>query len=217
VAGTGLYFGNLAYVRAGDQAARAAAAAQRAAVARQAAAEQQAIADARRAAAERQATAERVVPREPRPASKRQAATDLAGLLPPSASDRSSIVEAFFDLSACGPSLSQDQQAFLLSAAIRQALIKELRSLGLGRYLPAAMLSSLTGAWQASEQADLGYARWAGDENSSGCTPQDYTDPGYTATVGPNETATTDKTSFIGLWNPLAHTYRLPTYTPDQI
>lgn len=199
VGGAGLYFSNLAYVRAGDVAARSAAA-------------------ARQAVAAQQATASELqVPREPKPTSKRQAVTDLAGLLSQSASDRSALFQAASDVGSCGPLLGADQATFQQVASARQSLITELTSLGLGRYLPAALVSDLTAVWQTSQQADLDYAQWASDEKSKGCTPDDTTDPSYAAAAKPNDQATADKAAFLALWNPIAKKYGLPTYNESQI
>jgi hypothetical protein len=79
------------------------------------------------------------------------------------------------------------------------------------------MLSDLTGAWQASQQVDQDYAQWADDENTQGCTSQDYTDPSYQAAGSPNQEATSDKTAFVALWNPIAQKYGLSTYSQGEI
>ena len=39
----------------------------------------------------------------------------------------------------------------------------------------------------------------------------------YHATIAPNQAATTDKTTFTGLWNPVAAKYGLPSYQPDEL
>ena len=189
VAGTGLYFGNLAYVPAGDEAARAAAAA-------------------------RQAAAPLQAPHVPKPENERQAATDMAALLSVSISDRTAIVQASQDAGNCGSSLAADQVTFQQAASGRRSLVKELASIGLERYLPTAMLSDLNRAWQASMQADLDYAKWAADESSHGCTTND---PWYAATDTPNQTATIYKQAFMVLWNPIAQQYGLPTYDQGQL
>ena len=146
---------------------------------------------------------------------ERQAATQLSGLLSQSSSDRSAINQAYNDVSGCGSLLGQDQQTFQQAAASRRSLIGQLASLSGASTLPAALLSDLTGAWQASEQVDQDYAQWAGDENANGCTQQDYTDPGYTAAESPNTRATADKTSFVSLWDPVAQKYGLPLLRPE--
>jgi hypothetical protein len=148
---------------------------------------------------------------------EQQAASAVAGLLSQSVSDRSAINQAYNDVSDCGSLLGSDQQTFQQAASSRQSLITRLSSLPGAQSLPAAMLSDLTGAWQASEQVDQDYAQWAGDENTQGCANQDYSDPSYEAAVSPNEEATSDKTAFVALWNPIAEKYGLPTYSQGEI
>jgi hypothetical protein len=147
-------------------------------------------------------------------ASEQQAATALAGLLQQSSSDRSAINDAYNDADSCGGNLSADQQTFKQASSNRQYLLNKLGSLPDAQTLPAQMLSDLTNAWQASLSVDNDYARWSGDENTSGCTLQD---PGYTAAETPNEEATTDKDAFVSLWNPIARQYNLPQYSGNGI
>jgi len=148
---------------------------------------------------------------------EQQAASALSRLLVQSVSDRSAINQAYSDVSACGSLLGQDQQTFQQAASSRQSLIAQLSALHDAQSLPAAMLSDLTGAWQASQEVDQDYAQWANDENTQGCTNQDYTDPSYEAATSPNEQATSDKTAFVALWNPIAKKYGLPTYDQSEI
>jgi hypothetical protein len=191
--GAGLYFSNLSYVRAGDQAARA-------------------------AAAERQLTAERKTMIERQRQAERQPANALVKLLAESSTDRSVINAAYNDVSSCGSQLSQDQATFRTAAASRQGLITQLTAIPGVSALPAALLADLTGAWRASEQVDLDYARWASDENAKAdCRPLDYFDLGYAAAVGSNYQATVDKAAALELWNPIAGQFGLPTYSQGQI
>jgi hypothetical protein len=141
----------------------------------------------------------------------------VAGLLSQSASDRSAINQAYDDVSDCGPLLGQDQRTFQQAATSRQELISQLSSVPDSQSLPATMLSDLTGAWQASQQVDRDYARWAGDEDTGGCASQDYSDPSYEAAAAPNEEATSDKAAFIAQWNPIARRYGLPAYSQGEI
>jgi hypothetical protein len=158
-----------------------------------------------------------VTPTPSQSPAEQQAASAVAGLLSQSVSDRSAINQAYNDVSGCGPLLGQDQQTFQQAASSRQSLITQLSSLPDAQSLPAAVLSDLTGAWQASEQVDQDYAQWADDENTQGCADQDYSDPSYEAAVSPNEQATSDKTAFVALWNPIAKKYGLTTYTQGEI
>lgn len=146
-----------------------------------------------------------------------QAAQNLAGLLSQSVSDRSAIVAAVNDVNTCGSKLSQDSQTFQNAATSRQNLLSKLASLPGAAALPANMLAALNSAWQNSIQADQDFAKWAQDE-SSGCTSgTETTDTNALAATGPDNQATADKKTFVGMWNPIATEYRLTTYQWDQL
>jgi hypothetical protein len=145
------------------------------------------------------------------------AAQSLSRLLAQSASDRTAINNAFNDVNACGSGLSQDAQAFRQAAGSRQRLMSQLSTLQASSVLPAQMLKDLSGAWQASYQADQDYANWADDENSEGCTSNDTSDSYYQAATEPDDRATTDKEAFVGAWNTIAGRYGLTTYQQDQL
>jgi hypothetical protein len=146
-----------------------------------------------------------------------QAAQGLAGLLAQSVTDRSSIVAAVTDVSQCGPNLHQDPQTFQTAVASRQSLLSRLASLPGRSALPPDMLAALTSAWQNSIKADQDYAQWAQDEMSNGCTANNESDPSAQAAAGPDAQATTDKKSFVSLWNPIAARYGLPAYQWNQL
>jgi hypothetical protein len=149
--------------------------------------------------------------------SEQQAATNLAALLRQSVTDRSSITVAVTDVDQCGPSLNQDPQTFQSAAASHQQLLSQLSSLPGRSALPAAMLQSLTSAWQASAAADKDLGQWARDEVSNGCTQNDQADPKFQAAAGPDGQATTEKKAFVSQWNPIASQYRLATYQWNQL
>jgi hypothetical protein len=151
------------------------------------------------------------------PPPEQTAAQALSQLLTQSTSDRSSIVAAYNDVLACGSSLAGDAQAFQQAAASRKSLLSQFGTLTDENALPAPLLQALSGAWQASYQADQDYAAWAADENSRGCTANDTSDPNYQAAETPNLQATAHKTAFINQWNPIAAQYDLPTYQQDQL
>jgi hypothetical protein len=166
--------------------------------------------------------AEQPVPASATPApssqsAQQQAAGSLAALLAQSVTDRSSIVTATSSVSQCGPALHQDPQVFENAAAARQRLLAQLASLPGRSALPGQMLQALTGAWQASATADRDFARWARDELSQGCTPNDQADPNFQAADSPDGQATTGKKAFIHLWNPMAAQYGLPSYRWNQL
>jgi hypothetical protein len=152
-------------------------------------------------------------PAEP---TQEQAAQNLAGLLSQSVSDRSAIVAAVNDVNTCGSNLSQDPQTFQSAAASRQSLLSHLASLPGGAALPANMLAALTSAWQNSMQADQDFAKWAQDESSSCAPGSETTDANALAATGPDNQATTDKQTFVGIWNPIATEYHLTTYQWNQ-
>jgi hypothetical protein len=108
----------------------------------------------------------------PSPATEQQAAQGLSALLAQSAAGRSSIQNAVNDVSQCGPDLSQDAQTLQNAATSRQNLLAKLASLPGTSDLPSQMVQALTGAWQASAQADQDFTRWAQDESARGLYAQ---------------------------------------------
>jgi hypothetical protein len=144
---------------------------------------------------------------------EKQAATQLATLLPQSGADRGKVVNAVVDVQNCGKNLAQDTATFSTAAANRQTLLTKLGALPGRAALPPAMISALTGAWQASVQADTDLSKWAQDELSHGCRKgKTGNDANLKASYGPDGQATTDKQSFTRQWNPLARQYGLKTY-----
>jgi hypothetical protein len=151
------------------------------------------------------------------PASEQAAAQNLSRLLTQSISDRSAILSAYNDVDTCGPGVAQDAQTFQQAATSRQNLLARLGALPGASALPSRLLQSLNGAWQASVAADQDYAAWASDESTHGCRAHDTANAHYQATSEANREATTDKTTFAGLWNPIAVKYSLPTYRQDEL
>jgi hypothetical protein len=106
---------------------------------------------------------------------------------------------------------------FSKAVTSRQALLTKLAALPGQAALPTAVVTDLTGALQASIAADQAYAKWANDELAKTCVPNDTADPGFQATVTPNQQATTDKTQFAAAWQPVAAKYGLTQYQPGQL
>ena len=113
--------------------------------------------------------------------------------------------------------LPQDPQVFQDAARSRQNLLSQLAALPGRSALPGQMRRALTGAWQASVDADRDYAQWARDELSHGCTVNDHADPSYQAATGPDNRATAGKKAFAPLWDSLAARYGLPAYQWNQL
>jgi hypothetical protein len=146
-----------------------------------------------------------------------QAAQNLAGLLSQSVSDRSAIVAAVKDVNNCGSNVNQDSQTFQSAATSRQNLLNQLASLPGGAALPSNMLAALNSAWQNSIRADQDFAKWAQDESASCTAGSETTDTNAVAATGPDNQATTDKQTFVGIWNPIATEYQLTTYQWNQL
>ena len=148
---------------------------------------------------------------------QRAAAAGLATLLAQTAADRSSIVNAVGAVEHCTATLAQAPQVFQNSAASRQRLLQQLAALP-GRFaLPAPMLQELTGAWQASAAVDTDLGKWAQDEATRGCKPNDHADANYQASGPPDVQATNDKTAFVSMWNTIAAKYGLTRYQTSQL
>jgi len=148
---------------------------------------------------------------------EQQAATSVASMLSQSVSDRAAISHAASDVGDCGPSLASDAKVFDDAASSRESLLSSLTAMPGRAALPPALVSDLTKAWQASITADQAYAKWANDEFTQGCVPNDTTDPGYEATNTPNLEATQYKTAFVSEWNPVAAQYGLTQYQQGQL
>jgi hypothetical protein len=146
-----------------------------------------------------------------------QAATQLSGLLEQSGTDHSRITTAVLNVEACGSNLAQDAQVFSKSAANRNTLLTKLAQLPGRSALPAAMVTDLTGAWQASAAVDADLAKWATHAATAGCRGGDMHYKSYVATTTDDRTATNDKNAFVIPWNRLAAKDGLPTYVASQL
>jgi hypothetical protein len=155
----------------------------------------------------------------PSPSSQatRQAAVGLSGLLAQSVTDRADVIDAVTDVRRCGPSLHQDAQTFASAASSRMRLLSRLGSLPGRSLLPAAMLQDLTGAWQASAQADTDLAQWAQGKIARGCRKNNRANARLRASYVPDAQATADKKAFASLWNPVARRYGLTVYQWNQL
>jgi hypothetical protein len=148
---------------------------------------------------------------------QQQAATQLSGLLAQSGTDRGAVIDAVVNVQNCGKGLGKDAQTFTTAANNRRSLLSRLGGLPGRSALPAAMLTDLSGAWQASAQADTDLARWAAAAASHGCHKGNANNASLNASYGPDNQATTGKQAFVRLWNPLARHYGLPTRQVSQL
>lgn len=140
---------------------------------------------------------------------QRQAATALSGLLAQSGGDRADVGAAVVNVEGCGKNIAKDVEVFDKAAANRHALLARLGQLPGRAALSPAMLTDLTGGWQASATVDTDLARWAQDQVGH-CKKGNTKDPRYTASIPFDSKATNDKDAFVQLWNPLAKKEGLP-------
>jgi hypothetical protein len=155
-------------------------------------------------------------PKQQSDAAQQQAATQLAGLLSQSGGDRGDVNRAYFAVQACR-TLPRDRQVFARAAANRRNLLNKLGSLPDASALNPAMIQALTGAWQASAQADTDYANWAASLEHGCKKGKTGNNPNLKASFVPDGTATADKKAFVQEWNPLAQKYGLKTYTFGEL
>lgn len=149
---------------------------------------------------------------------QQQAATALAALLAQSVTDRGDVIDAVVNVRDCGSKLAHDNEVFVKAASNRQRLLADLADMPDRSALSAAMLQDLTGAWQASAEADSDLAKWAGDAMTKGCNKKTIeSDGNLNASCGPDSQATQDKQAFASLWNPMATKYGLTTYQSSQL
>jgi hypothetical protein len=146
---------------------------------------------------------------------EKQAATKLAALLPQSGKDRTAVVSAYGNVQGC-KMLPQAAATFSTAAKNRQTLLSKLTTLPGRSALPAALLSALKQAWQASAQADTDYAKWA-TAAIAHCKKGNPKDSSLKASFGPDSQATNGKTAFVRRWNPIAGKFGLHTYTIGQL
>jgi hypothetical protein len=145
-----------------------------------------------------------------------QAATALSGLLAQSGKDRTNVIDAYTNVQDCGHNLAHDAQIFRNDAANRRALLAKVQVLPDRSALSSAMLSDLTGGWQASATVDDDLAKWA-DAAAGHCKGGDMNNPSLKASLAYDGPATEGKVAFTHLWNPLARKDGLPTYQNTQI
>lgn len=153
----------------------------------------------------------------PGTAAEQAAATRVASMLSGSAADRTAILNAYQEVTSCGTRLTAAPKAFADAASSRRSLIASLAGLSGQAALPPVLVSDLTKAWQASIAADNDYAKWADDEISQGCVPNDTGDPAYQSANGPDAQSTTYKDAFVALWSPVAADYGLTQYEASQL
>jgi flagellar basal body-associated protein FliL len=140
----------------------------------------------------------------------------LASYLSQSASVRPNVQNAINGVQSCSESPADAETTIEQAITTRQNILQGLQTLSVGA-LPngAQLVSALRTAMQNSVDADTDYHAWMEDLASSGnsCGSNANQDSNYVAAGTADSAATTSKTAFVNLWNPMAPIYGQPTYT----
>jgi hypothetical protein len=139
----------------------------------------------------------------------------LGSYLARSASVRSTIQSAINGVRECSESPSSGEATLQQAIDTRQNILNDLPALSVSR-LPRGtqLVSTLTTTMQDSVAADKDYQSWMKDFASSGspCGSDPSQDPNYADAVNVSNAATTDKSAFVAIWNPMAPRYGQQVY-----
>ena len=144
------------------------------------------------------------------------AMTTLGSDLARSAAVRPTVQAAIDNVQNCSESPSSGEAALQQAITTRQALLQGLATLDVSG-LPngAQLVSTLTTAMQNSLNADNDYHAWMADLVNAGsaCGSNASQDSNYVAGGTASSAATTSKTNFLAIWNPMAPRYGQQTYS----
>jgi hypothetical protein len=139
----------------------------------------------------------------------------LGSYLARSASVRSTIQSAIDGVRECSESPSSGEAILQQAIDTRQGILNDLPALSVSR-LPhgTQLVSTLTTTMQDSVAADKDYQSWMKDFASSGspCGSDPSQDPSYADAVNVSNEATTAKSAFVAIWNPMAPRYGQQVY-----
>lgn len=148
-------------------------------------------------------------------AAARQFVQEVDGLLTEAGAGRSAVQQAVNDTELCRDPASAatvlDQMADQRAGLADRARRLDPTAVAEG----AAVSNLLAEAWQASADADRAFAEWA--RAAVGCTGPPGHDAAYQRGLDHSVTATSRKTSFTELWNPLAARFGLASRTHTQL
>jgi hypothetical protein len=144
------------------------------------------------------------------------AMTTLGSYLAQSAAVRPTVQNAINAVQACSESPASAETTVQQAINIRQNILHGLQTLDVSA-LPngTQLVSDLTTAMQNSLDADNGYHAWMVDLVNSGnsCGSDPNQDTNYVNGGNASSAATTSKTAFLAIWNPMAPQYGQRTYT----
>jgi serine/threonine protein kinase len=139
----------------------------------------------------------------------------LGSYLARSASVRSTIQSAIDGVGNCSESPSNGEAILQQAIDTRQGILNDLPALSVSR-LPhgTQLVSTLTTTMQDSVAADKDYQSWMKDFASSGspCGSDPSQDPNYADAVNVSTAATSAKSAFVAIWNPMAPRYGQQVY-----
>jgi hypothetical protein len=145
-----------------------------------------------------------------------QAASSVNSYLTSSAGDRTQVLNSTAAIANCN-NLTEAVQTLNMAATDRQNLANKLQSITIPN-IPNwnQIVSSLVSALQISATSDQSYAQWGQNEQSFGCTQNDTSNSNYQNAQNTDAQASSEKQSFVNLWNPVASTYGLQQWSPSQ-
>lgn len=143
------------------------------------------------------------------------------GILQQSAAGRTQLASTVASVQpSCGAPQPQAQQGLTTVVANRSGLVHQLDVLGPGPDPATQLVSSvLHQALEASTQADVQYRDWAtalGGGDGEKCKKNPSAAAALAAAHADDSTASTLKTQFVGLFNPLAAALGLPGWSPSD-
>ena len=140
----------------------------------------------------------------------------LGSYLSRSASVRPTIQSALDDVRNCSESPAAGEATLQQAIRTRQDILNALPALSVsGVPNGAQLVSKLATAMEDSITADKDYQGWMADFAGSGrpCGSDPSQDPSYAAGQNASGAATTAKSAFVAIWNPMAPRYRQQDYT----
>ena len=140
----------------------------------------------------------------------------LGSYLARSASVRPTIQAAINGVQGCSESPASGEATLQRAIDTRQDILNALPTLSVSG-LPSGtqLVSTLTTTMQDSIAADKDYQSWMKDFASSGspCGSNPSQDSNYGAAVNVSGAATTAKSAFVAIWDPMAPRYGQPVYS----
>jgi hypothetical protein len=136
-----------------------------------------------------------------------------------SVSARSTVVTATQGVASCTMAPSKGISLMNQAISVRRAVITRLGTVSVTAVPNGQqLLADFKHVLQQSIRADQGFIGWMQNIKNSGTCPMNTTaDASYQAGLQASRQANSAKSSFLGLWNPLASRFGQPRYTASQI